>query len=718
MPQLDVAPLDLALFGALGYGVSALLFTLLGIVLLTGWRGRMQGGLLVTAVLTTACWAAISAIQAQWRVIDIEWIWAIEALRNLAWMLFLIRLLEVLGDAGARQWLLARARIGVIAITVLLCLPLEGMLAALAPWLATSATSLRLVLDVLLAVAGLVLVEQVFRNTPWQHRWGIKYLCLGVGGLFAFDFYFFADALLFHVLDPAIWSARGATSALAAPLIGISAARNPQWSFDLFVSRKVVFHSTALLGAGIYLLIMSLAGYFIRYLGGEWSSAVQILFFFGAGLVLAVMLFSGQLRSRLKLFVNKHFFHYRYDYREEWLHLTRVLSGKVLDAPLAERVIYALAELVESPGGLLWLREEGGRFALNRAWNLPEDRLSKDLDLSALGQFLAERGWVVDLAALRSESDAYEAPELPDEILSDDDFWLIAPLMHDDDLIGFVILLRARTSHVVNWEVMDILKTAARQAASYLVLDEAARLLADARQFEGFNRLSAFVVHDLKNLIAQLSLVAKNGKRHRANPAFVDDAMATIENSVAKMNRLLAQLRSTQGHETGTAMDLVEVARSVVKDRSVGTPVPTLEVCADGPLMLRANPDRLTSIVSHVVQNAQEATPGDGRVIVHVGRLGEQGRIDVRDTGCGMDAEFLRERLFKPFDSTKGLTGMGVGAYEARELVRSLGGWVTVDSTPGRGTLFRMVFPIETTPIDVTTEAGAGHQPAPDRCRD
>ena len=188
----------------------------------------------------------------------------------------------------------------------------------------------RLVLDLLTAIAGLVLVEQVFRNTPWQHRWGIKYLCLGVGGLFAFDFFFFADAMLFQRLDSDIWVARGAASALTAPLIGISAARNPQWSFDLFVSRKVVFHSTALFAAGIYLVLMSLAGYYIRYYGGEWSSAFQTVFFFGAGMVLVVLLFSGHLRSRLKVFVNKHFFNYRYDYREEWLHLIDVLSGKVL----------------------------------------------------------------------------------------------------------------------------------------------------------------------------------------------------------------------------------------------------------------------------------------------------------------------------------------------------------------------------------------------------
>jgi len=268
--------------------------------------------------------------------------------------------------------------------------------------------------------------------------------------------------------------------------------------------------------------------------------------------------------------------------------------------------------------------------------------------------------------------------------------------------------LLPRSHQSVNWEVMDVLKTAARQAASYLALDQAARALADARQFEGFNRLSAFVVHDLKNLIAQLSLVARNAERHRHNPAFIDDAMDTIKNSVAKMNRLLAQLRSPDQRTASARIDLVALVEDAVRLRSVQEPVPKLELLADERLSVRADADRLGAIVAHVIQNAQEATPRDGRVIVRVGRLDDHAAIDVDDTGSGMDADFVRERLFKPFDSTKGLTGMGVGAYDARELVSSLGGRVIVDSEPGRGTRFRMLIPVELTETvgDVATAVG------------
>jgi putative PEP-CTERM system histidine kinase len=687
-PELDA-------FGLIGYGASSLLFLGLTLILITGWRGRLQGGLLVAATGATALWAGIMAAQAWWHALPIQVLWISEALRDLAWMLFLIRLLALQSalDEGRRRFLLW-ARIGAVVLALLLMLPLADILAAFGVASAYGVSSARLALELAGAVWGLVLVEQLFRNTPWQYRWGIKYLVLGIGGLFAFDFFFYADALLFQRIDINIWVARGAASTLAAPLIGVSAARNPQWSFDLFVSRKVVFHSTALFAAGIYLFVMSLAGYYIRFYGGEWSGVVQAVFLFGAALVLVILLASGQLRSRIKVFVNKHFFNYRYDYREEWLHLIEVLSGNVLQAPLPERVIYALAELVDSPGGMMWLRDEAGHYVQSGSRNCAHADPLRGADRSTLSAYLAMRQWVVDLSELRRDPDSYDGLALPGHLMEDTAWWLVVPLLHDKDLLGFVILTQPRAPQAVNWEVLDALKTAARQSASYLALDHAARALADARQFEGFNRLAAFVVHDLKNLIAQLSLVAKNAERHRDNPAFMDDAMATVRNSVDKMTRLLAQLRSTGPRPAPNRQDLVAICREAVRLRSVQEPVPGLVVEGDGRLSVFADADRLGAVIGHVIQNAQEATPRQGRVEVRVGRIDDQAVIDVTDTGSGMDAAFLRERLFKPFDSTKGLTGMGVGAYETRELIASLGGRVEVESTPGQGTLFRMLIPI------------------------
>jgi putative PEP-CTERM system histidine kinase len=259
------------------------------------------------------------------------------------------------------------------------------------------------------------------------------------------------------------------------------------------------------------------------------------------------------------------------------------------------------------------------------------------------------------------------------------------------------MLLQPRAPQSLNWENLDLLKTVGMQAASYLALNQAAEALAEARQFEGFNRLSAFVIHDLKNLIAQLSLVAKNAARHKRNPEFIDDAVSTIENAVLKMNRLMAQLKSADVTGESRPIDLVEELRGVVSAKSNGKPVPTLRSSVD-TVWVSAEPDRLSSVLGHVVQNAQDATPPDGEIELALRVSGDQAIVEVRDSGSGMDAEFIKSRLFRPFDSTKGLTGMGIGAYECREVIVALGGQVVVESTPGKGTVFRVMLPIAGNP--------------------
>jgi putative PEP-CTERM system histidine kinase len=218
-------------------------------------------------------------------------------------------------------------------------------------------------------LGGLVrlsLLEQIYRNTPWQHRWGIKFLCFGLGSLFAYDFYFFADALLFGRVDYGLLLARGVVNALVVPIHrGLGRAQSAMVVRSVRFT-IVVIHSTTLIATGVYLLFMALAGYYIRYYGGEWSTVFQPLFFFGAGLLLVVLLFSGQLRSRLKLFVNKHFFSYRYDYREEWLRLISVLSGRCCKRPCPSASSSRSAELVESPGGAIWIRAANGNCEFAR----------------------------------------------------------------------------------------------------------------------------------------------------------------------------------------------------------------------------------------------------------------------------------------------------------------------------------------------------------------
>jgi putative PEP-CTERM system histidine kinase len=680
--------------GFIGYGLTAVAFTVLFLLLLTGWRARFQGTQLVVAVGGATLWSIAAAAQAGFGSPGLDIVWAAEVVRNMLWMFFLLHLLKPFAEGkGSYLRMLRYVRLGSLVLGLLMLVMLVDipqLVAFLRPGEVQREFSL--IGQLLYAVLGLALVEQLFRNTPVELRWGIKHLCFGLGAVFVFDFYLYTDALLFHRLDGTIWAARGFVVFMSVPLIGITAARNPDWRLPVLVSRRMVLHSTTLFSAGLYMLLMALAGYYIKLYGGEWGGVLQIAFLFGAIIVLIALLFSGQFRARIRVFFDKHFFSYRYDYRDEWLRVIGLLAGRQLEKPLSERVIWALAEIVESSGGLLWVRSEKGEYRFKARFN-SHHAVASEVDADeSLVRFLAHKRWVIDLDEYRAEPEVYAGLSLPDWVDGNTDAWLIIPLVHDEHLLGFVLLLRPRAPQSINWENLDLLKTVGMQAASYLALNQAAEALAEARQFEGFNRLSAFVIHDLKNLIAQLSLVAKNAARHKHKPEFIDDAMATIDNAVLKMNRLMAQLQSADVTGESRPIDLASELREVVAAKARGAPVPVLRVEA-GDARVSAEPDRLSAVLGHVIQNAQDATPDGGRIDVVLRVAGDQVIVEIRDTGCGMDAEFIKTRLFRPFDSTKGLTGMGIGAYECREVITALGGQVMVESTPGRGTVFRIMLP-------------------------
>lgn len=698
--------------GVISYSVAALMFLVLSLLLLTSWRGRLQGALLVGACIITVIWAIVVAYHAARNYPDSLLVPMLEIIRNAAWFAFLIRLLhpmEIAAPMSVRLKILTAIVLGLSAL--LLALLYMG-----------SSVYVNILGDVFLSIIGLGLVEQVYRNTVPERRWALKFLCLGIGGMFAYDLFLYSDALLLQRVDVDLWNARGMITALAVPLIALSAARNPQWSLDVFVSRGIVFHTAALMGAGLYLLVMAAVGYYIRLYGGTWGIAAQAIFLFGSAVILLMAVASGQVRARFKVFFNKHFFSHKYDYREEWLHFIRTLAGGEAGQPLSsipdrERAIQALAQIVDSPAGLVWWRRdmagslphshaEGDHhpsaFVLLARWNVGQNIAVSETEDGSLAAFLDACQWIINLEQYAKTPDFYAGLDLPQWLRELTEMprgaWLVIPLILHQRVLGFMVLMQPRAARVINWEDRDLLKTAGCQAASYIAQLEATKALVQARQFEAFNRLSAFVVHDLKNLVAQLALVVSNAAKHKNNPAFMEDAINTVENATLKMNRLLAQLRagSMRPHTVSQLLDLGMLLREVVATRAHVKPVPELQ-CSEGRLRVQADRDRLAAVFGHIIQNAQDATSPEGYVKVRLNSVAGQAVLEVEDSGHGMDANFIRERLFQPFQTTKGNAGMGIGAYQSREVVRELGGDVDVVSEPGKGTLFRVRIPLELT---------------------
>lgn len=543
-----------------------------------------------------------------------------------------------------------------------------------------------------LPVFGLVLLEQLFRNLPEDSRWNAKPLCLGLAGVFLFDLYLYSQAVLFNRLDGDALSIRGAVNALVVPLLLLSTTRRRDWISKIRISRKAAFHSATLLIAGLYLIFISGVGYYVRYFGGEWGRALQLGLVFSALVMLMILALSGTVRARLRVFLGKHFFRYRYDYREEWLRFTQTLSAQSSPQEMGQQVIRGLADMLESPAGGLWMKSRGeSAFSQTARWNLAQT-LDKEDAASPLCQFMTNSGWVINLEEYRSFPRRYGQLTLPAWLQELAQAWLIVPLTVGDELIGFVVLASARTRMDVNWEVNDLLKTAGRQAASFLAQMQATETLLEVRKFDAFNRMSAFVVHDLKNIVTQLSLMLKNAKRLHDNPEFQQDMLMTVENSLDRMRQLMLQLREG-ATPPGTAfgVNLGEIIRriqAVAAGRGR-----TLEVELLESVDTRGHEERLERIIGHVVQNAFDATDPSGRVWLKLDRLSGLARIVVGDTGQGMSQDFIRDRLFKPFQTTK-QAGMGIGAYESFQYVQELGGRIEVDSELDKGTTVTLLLPL------------------------
>lgn len=683
-----------ATLAAWSHGLLALVYSVFVWVLLAQGYAQRRGDrprlAMFVAVVLTALWGwlmlAVSLLG--WQVL-LGLGALFDLLRYAAWFGFVLALFQA-NSAKAlpvgmdwlkpAAWMLVLAGLAVQVLGAL-NLPQLGDL-----------SRLKLFAAMALPVFALVLVEQLFRNVSEDSRWNIKPLCLGLTGAFLFDVYLYSQSVLFNRIDDDALSIRGAVHAMMVPLLALSGSRRRDWMSRISVSRKAAFHSATLLIAGVYLLFISAVGYYVRYFGGEWGRALQLGLIFLALVMLVMLALSGAMRARLRVYLGKHFFSYRYDYREEWLRFTQTLSASQSPQELGLQVVRGLANMLESPGGALWLkRPDDTAFVQSARWNLPATLQAEDA-ASSVCQFMRDGGWVVNLEEFRSFPRRYGAMTLPAWLQDVQQAWLLVPLTMGSELIGFVVLASARTRVDVNWEVNDLLKTAGRQAASFLAQMQATEALLEVRKFDAFNRMSAFVVHDLKNIVTQLSLMVKNAKRLSHNPEFQADMLMTVENSLERMRQLMLQLREgATPSGTAVGVDLGGIVNRLAKVAAGrGREV---DVKVQDELSTRGHAERLERIIGHMVQNALDATDAAGRVWIRLERRSGQACIEVGDTGHGMSPEFVRDRLFKPFQTTK-QAGMGIGAYESFQYVQELGGKVEVKSELKVGTIVTLLLPL------------------------
>jgi putative PEP-CTERM system histidine kinase len=675
-------------FGFVSYLLAAVGFLILTLLLATSWQGRSQGARLVFACGVTTAWAGVLAHAAWTQSLPLTRVVLAEFVRDAAWLVVLGGLIE----RASLPPLLSRVAylMATGAVVVGIALALDNAFNSTPD----SAALVLIVGGLSIAPVTLILLEQLYRNASDSGRYALRYFAIAMGAMFVYDLYLFAQALLLKGVEASSWEARGFINALAVPLIAIAARRNPQWSLNVFVSRQVVFYTTTFLAVGTYLIFMALGGYVIRIVGGTWGRPAQLIFFAGAGIVLVSLLASGSVRRRLRVFLSKHFYRNKYDYRLEWLRFIETLSSPESGVGVRDNCVRAMAQIVASRGGTLFMpHQDSGDLVAVGAWpSAPQARgatLGKDDEFV---DFMRRTQWVVDLDEQRRVPDLYQNVAVPQVIAEHPEWRLAVPLIQQKQMLGVVLLERPAEPFELTYEDRDLLKTVGQHVATHLAQHEADRRLAESRQFETYHRLTAFVMHDLKNLVAQLSLLVANAEKHRRNPDFVDDAVSTIANSTSRMQRLIEQLQGRQIQSVSRTVALGEVARQACERTRVRLPHPQVRLNG-AEIAVEADPERLVVMTEHLIRNAQDACGEDGTVVVSVDGGDGWAELSVEDDGCGMDPAFVRDRLFRPFDTTKGSKGMGIGAYQVREYVVSLGGRIDVRSEVGAGTRISLRLP-------------------------
>lgn len=672
----------------IGYALNSAGYLLLLLLLLTVRKPGLAKHLLVLATIGTFVWSLsmLSYFAQPWTA---TYLITLDTSRHFVWLLFIAGCLK--NDFTSLWQVLRRP-----ATSLIIAPPLFTLFFLL--WFPLPPSWNYLLLTIL-SLEVLILLEVMFRQAG-ENQWAFKPLVVYLGSTQVFEFVMYANATMVSQIEFGYVAARGYIHLLLLPFLVIATKRIKHWGIDIFISRDVVLHSSLLLVAGAYLFVMAVIGYAINYLGGSWSSTIQLVLIVLSLVMLATLVLSNQFRTRIKVFITKHFFANQFDYREEWVKLTHTLSQPVGEM----RDVYSLG----LKGILGALNYQQGVLLKNSNWGAEavastslETGTLTDIELKVaklLLQYSHKTGWQIDLQEYLSRPFHYEGLQLAPEELTQCRFQLLLPLFRDSQLWGAAFVAAGEQPKVsLNWEIRDYLNAVAEQVGSFIYHHEASQEVAENAQFAAFNRMSAFVLHDLKNVLAQIDLILCNAEKHRHNPEFIDDTFETLQHSKSRMEKMLRELNEKKLVEStrNTACLLSGLIESVIQTRCTTlAPVPSQHVVSETPVVIDS--EKFSNVLYHLINNAQQATDDNGNVSIELvyDEASQTQLVTIEDSGCGMDEQFIAQRLFKPFDTTKGNAGMGIGAYDAKQFMQSIGGHLAVQSTVGKGTRFTLSFPI------------------------
>ena len=670
-------------------------------MLLTVWmvdrsrRGKDSSRAVMAALTLSTMWALVATGVGQGAFVT----QLLEVLRNLGWLTVVYSLFA--RDNRHTTVVQVRPVLAVLAMLELFQLVLMLLTMRYAAFQPATAMifQLSVMFRLLLTTGALVLVHNLYAGAISGQRDAVRWTALALALMWGYDLNFYTIAYLGRMVPVEMAALRGVAQILTVLLLAVGSMRGGS-ALRFSPSRAVAFQSLSLLVIGGYLLLMVAAAQSVAWLGGDVSQLAQLGFAFATTIVILALVPSGRLRGWINVMLAKHFFQHRYDYRAEWQRFTRTIGrGGANALPLHARVVQALADITDSAAGVMLIPAEGGDLVLGARWNWPTLDVPAEAMPATTALFFERRGFIVDLDEVRGGIDHEgECALMPRWMIEEHGAWALVPLLHYDRLVGLVVLGRPPLARKLDWEDFDLLRVVGQQLASYIAEHNGQVALLDASRFDEFNRRIAFVMHDIKNLASQLALLARNAERHADNPEFRKDMLVTLTNSADKLGALLARL-SRYGAGNVQQLEPVDAAECIAaiaaRYRGAGGECQIYVTDAQECFVL-ANRETLEQVLMHLVQNAIDASQPGMAVFLQTRLDGLSGVIEVADTGCGMSADFVRNRLFKPFVSTKA-GGFGIGAFEARELVRAMHGRLEVESREGLGSRFCVRLPLAAT---------------------
>jgi putative PEP-CTERM system histidine kinase len=532
-------------------------------------------------------------------------------------------------------------------------------------------------------IVALINLEITLASATREARWTIKFEVLGIGALLAVLVFYYSQGLLYRSLDMSLVPLRSVALIVATVMMAYSRFWRGR-EVKVAVSSQMAFRSIVLLVVGIYLVSLGLLGEGMKYFGDSFQRSLIMAIGFLTGIGLLVILLSETAKRKLKVFIHKNFYRHKFDYRTQWLNFTDRLASARSGDDLLRSIVSGFCETFGMGCGGLFLYNSEHDFYISAAIIEMETcpivfRKSDPL----LADMIAKK-WVIHIPEQCPEPGVKQG-----EFLARHSMVFAVPLSLDDKLEGFILLGRPLSSNEsYNYEDYDLMKTLARQGTSAIQNMRLSDELFRARELEAVGKLSAFIVHDLKNLVSTLALVVDNAKQFIDNPEFQVDMLESLDSTVAKMNKLILRLKNIQ--DTGplrrVSADLLAIAGSAA--RQVGTG----EVKVSGSSVFsEVDVEEIQKLLLNLYLNALDACGGKGVVYVEVG-CDDAAYIRVRDEGCGMTEDFILKYLFRPFCTTKN-KGLGIGLYQCKQVVEAHGGSIEVASEVGKGTSFTVILP-------------------------